>query len=295
MRRIFLLCCCLLGLVLPVEAAESSPKYVALTFDDGPSGRFTGRLLDGLKERDAHATFLLCGYRVKQYPNETKRIVAEGHEIGNHGYSHRNMQQLSRREIAQELIDTQALLPDVNICFIRPPGGCCSDGVRQVAEARNLAILNWSVDPRDWELADAASVERAVLKNVSGWGCDSPPMICPTAPLPPPCTSSTSSAPRGTASLLPPNWLPCGDVSPKRERPTTASRPNKRTACRIVERATRSFGIDTGSARSAKDGCHFYVSPLSGVAAVSGFSPFSSTGVLSFSNFQMSKVLYPPW
>lgn len=57
MRRIFLLCCCLLGLVLPVEAAESSPKYVALTFDDGPSGRFTGRLLDGLKERDAHATF----------------------------------------------------------------------------------------------------------------------------------------------------------------------------------------------------------------------------------------------
>ena len=116
MRRIFLLCCCLLGLVLPVEAAESNPKYVALTFDDGPSGRFTGRLLDGLKERDAHATFLLCGYRVKQYPNETKRIVAEGHEIGNHGYSHRNMQQLSRREIAQELIDNQALLPDVNIC-----------------------------------------------------------------------------------------------------------------------------------------------------------------------------------
>ena len=165
--RVLLLCCCLLGLVLPVEAAESSPKYVALTFDDGPSGRFTGRLLDGLKERDAHATFLLCGYRVKQYPNETKRIVAEGHEIGNHGYSHRNMQQLSRREIAQELIDTQALLPDVNICFIRPPGGCCSDGVRQVAEARNLAILNWSVDPRDWALADAASVERAVLKNVS--------------------------------------------------------------------------------------------------------------------------------
>ena len=50
MRRIFLLCCCLLGLVLPVEAAESSPQYVALTFDAGPSGRFTGRLLDGLKE-----------------------------------------------------------------------------------------------------------------------------------------------------------------------------------------------------------------------------------------------------
>ena len=109
MRRIAMLLCCLLLLVLPAEA-EDNAKYVALTFDDGPSGRYTDRLLDGLKERDAHATFLLCGYRIKQYPQEAKRIQSEGHEIGNHGYSHRNMQQLSRREIAQELIDTQALL-----------------------------------------------------------------------------------------------------------------------------------------------------------------------------------------
>lgn len=166
MRRIAMLLCCLLLLVLPAEAEENA-KYVALTFDDGPSGRYTDRLLDGLKERDAHATFLLCGYRIKQYPQEAKRIQSEGHEIGNHGYSHRNMQQLSRREIAQELIDTQALLEGVNIRFLRPPGGCCSDGVRQIAQARGLAILNWSVDPRDWASHDASAVEAAVLKNVA--------------------------------------------------------------------------------------------------------------------------------
>ena len=50
--------------------------------------------------------------------------------------------------------------------FLRPPGGCCSDAVRQVAEARQLAILSWSVDPRDWATSDTAAVERAVLKNV---------------------------------------------------------------------------------------------------------------------------------
>ena len=166
MRRIAMLLCCLLLLALPAQA-EDNAKYVALTFDDGPSGRYTDRLLDGLKERDAHATFLLCGYRIKQYPQEAKRIQSEGHEIGNHGYSHRNMQQLSRREIAQELIDTQALLEGVNIRFLRPPGGCCSDGVRQIAQARGLAILNWSVDPRDWASHDASAVEAAVLKNVA--------------------------------------------------------------------------------------------------------------------------------
>ena len=166
MRRICSLLCCLCLLILPVSA-EGVGKYVALTFDDGPSGRYTDRLLDGLKERGAHATFLLCGYRIKQYPAETQRIIDEGHEIGNHGYSHKNMQQLSRREIAQELMDTQTLLPEnCRVRFLRPPGGCCSDAVRQVAEARNLAVLNWSVDPRDWATHDTAAIEQAVLKNV---------------------------------------------------------------------------------------------------------------------------------
>ena len=165
MRRLLILVCCLALLAMPVSAEE---KYVALTFDDGPSGRYTDRLLDGLKERGAKATFLLCGYRIKEYPAQTQRILEEGHEVGNHGYSHRNMQELSRRQIAQELLDTEALLPEnCRIRFLRPPGGCCSDGVRQVAEAKNLAILNWSVDPRDWAMQDIAAIEQAVLKHVT--------------------------------------------------------------------------------------------------------------------------------
>ena len=110
MRRVLTLILCLGFLTLPAQAAGGQ-EYVALTFDDGPSGRFTRRLLDGLQERGVEATFLLCGYRMEQYPDITQRMVDEGHEIGLHGYSHKSMKDMSRRDIAQELSDCQALLP----------------------------------------------------------------------------------------------------------------------------------------------------------------------------------------
>ena len=165
MRRFLALVLSVSLMVLPVRA--EAPKYVALTFDDGPSGKYTRKLLDGLYDRGVQATFLLCGYRMKDYPDLTRRIWEEGHEIGYHGFTHKNMQQMSRRDIAKELEDSGALLPEgCQPVFLRPPGGCCSDAVRQVAEVRNLAILNWSVDPRDWATHDTASIEHFVLKHV---------------------------------------------------------------------------------------------------------------------------------
>ena len=166
MRRIFTLILLLCVLVLPVSAAGRE-KYVALTFDDGPSGKYTRQLLDGLQERGVKATFLLCGYRMKDYPEITRRICDEGHEIGYHGYSHDSMKAMSRRQIAQEILDTEALLPEgCRPAFLRPPGGLSGDGVRQVAEARGLAILHWSVDPHDWEIHNEAAIEKAVLEKV---------------------------------------------------------------------------------------------------------------------------------
>lgn len=165
MRKLLAIVLSLSLFVIPVQAQET--RYVALTFDDGPSGKYTRQLLDGLYDRGVHATFLLCGYRMRDYPDLTQRIFDEGHEIGYHGFSHKNMKQMSRRDIAKELEDSQALLPEgCHPVFLRPPGGCCGDAVRQVAQVRNLAILSWSVDPRDWSTHDTAAVERAVLKNV---------------------------------------------------------------------------------------------------------------------------------
>ena len=166
MRRIFALFLCLVLVGVPPVRSES-PRYVALTFDDGPSGRFTRRLLTGLQERDAKATFLLCGYRLEIYPELAKRILAEGHEIGLHGYSHKDMAKLSRRELTREIKDTIALLPQgCEPVFLRPPGGSESSLVSTVAAEMELALLNWSVDPRDWAVHDAAVVETAVISQV---------------------------------------------------------------------------------------------------------------------------------
>ena len=166
MRRAMALLFSLTVLILPVRAVQGR-KYVALTFDDGPSGRYTRTLLDGLYDRGAKATFLLCGYRIKDYPDIAQRIFEEGHEIGLHGYSHDSMKSMSRRTIAQELMDTENLLPEgCHPAFLRPPGGFSTDSVRQVAEARGLAILHWSVDPQDWETHDKKAIEKAVLEQV---------------------------------------------------------------------------------------------------------------------------------
>ena len=166
MRRILAVFLALAFLFLPAQAAEE-PKYVALPFADGPSGKYTRQLLAGLYDRGVQATFLLCGYRMQEYPDITQRIFDEGHEIGYHGYSHKTMKGMSRRDIARELIDTQAFLPEgCRPIFLRPPGGCCSDAVRQVAEVRGLAILNWSVDPRDWATQDTIAIEKAVLGKI---------------------------------------------------------------------------------------------------------------------------------
>ena len=167
MRRIFavILCLCF---AYPMTARAAEEKYVALTFDDGPSGKFTRRLLEGLAERDAKATFLLCGYRMEQYPELVQQMLEQGHEIGIHGYSHKDMAPMTRTQIAKEIMDTQALLPEkCKSVFFRAPGGCCSDGVRQVARARGLAVLGWSVDPRDWETSDVWAIDAAVMEQVA--------------------------------------------------------------------------------------------------------------------------------
>ena len=163
MKRILALMVCFCLLPLHASAAEE-PRYIALTFDDGPSGEFTRRLLEGLAERDAKATFFLCGYRIAQYPELTEMIWREGHEIGIHGYSHRDMRPMSRRDIAAELRSTWDLLPPkCPVRLLRPPGGCCSDAVDQVAGALGLCVIGWSLDPRDWATQDTAAIGRSIL------------------------------------------------------------------------------------------------------------------------------------
>ena len=163
MRRVFCIFLVML-LLIPAVSAGERPKFVALTFDDGPSGRYTTALLDGLESREVSATFFLCGYRLETYPELAARIRQQGHEIGLHGYTHDNMAKMTHQQIRKELEDTLALIPKgYYVNLMRPPGGRLTDQVHQVSQQMNLSIVHWSVDPRDWATDCAAQVEELVL------------------------------------------------------------------------------------------------------------------------------------
>lgn len=165
-KRLILLMLCFSLLCIRVQAEENE-KLIALTFDDGPSGRFTRKLLDGLEERDVKATFLLCGYRMEQFPELTQRIFQEGHEIGLHGYSHKPIGDMCQRDTMQEIKKTVALLPEgCRVSFLRPPGGLCSECVQSVAEEFGLSILHWSIDPKDWAIHDSKAIRNEVIRHV---------------------------------------------------------------------------------------------------------------------------------
>ena len=160
--------CLLLILGLLCIPVKAEGKYVALTFDDGPSGRFTRRLLDGLEQRQVKATFFLCGYRLKDYQGLAERIFQEGHEIGLHGYSHDNMSKMTPAQLEKELQETKKLMPEGCRCtLLRPPGGASSQTLQSITKRENLSVILWSVDPRDWANHDAAVVQASVVERVS--------------------------------------------------------------------------------------------------------------------------------
>lgn len=157
--------CCLL--TLP-SYAEDTPKYLALTFDDGPSGRFTSRLLDGLAEREVHATFFLCGYRIEQYPEMTARIAQEGHEIGTHGYAHKFFNALSAEGVCRDLSKAQRCIEEaagIQPTLLRPPGGIYDTKVLCQSVCADLPVVLWSVDPEDWRRTDSDAVATHIIRK----------------------------------------------------------------------------------------------------------------------------------
>ena len=131
------------------------PKYVALTFDDGPREDTTAVLLDGLLERDAAATFFVVGQQIPSNENLLRRMKAEGHQIGNHTYSHVRLKTADKDSVVEEIQKSEVLLREAvgDGCFwLRPPYGAI-DGQR--AKLIRTPMIYWSVDPQDWKLLDA--------------------------------------------------------------------------------------------------------------------------------------------
>lgn len=149
----------------PAELPEE-PKYVALTFDDGPRRETTARLLDGLLERGASATFFLVGERLEGSEDLILRMKNEGHQVGSHTYSHIRLDGSDTAGQLQNIragSDAICALLDTESCWLRPPYGIIAPSVRSGV---TVPMVHWSVDPRDWESKNAEKVVQAVLTSV---------------------------------------------------------------------------------------------------------------------------------
>ncbi|MBX3171990.1 MAG: polysaccharide deacetylase family protein [Candidatus Eremiobacteraeota bacterium] len=134
-------------------ALSRLPAGVALTFDDGPS-EDTPALLDLLQEEGVKATFFVIGRQVEKYPEVVRRIVADGHQLGNHTYSHPNLMICTPGRTRRELERVQQQIQELTgqkPTFWRPPFGFRSPWTQSAADQLGLRAALWTVNPRDFQ------------------------------------------------------------------------------------------------------------------------------------------------
>jgi peptidoglycan-N-acetylglucosamine deacetylase len=143
--------------------------YIAITFDDGPHGVNTPRLLAMLRERKIRATFFLLGECVAENPEVAKEIVKEGHEVGNHSWSHPNLNKLSADSIRDQFERTHNVITqEVGVAplLMRPPYGNLSVQQRSLAHATwGYPTVIWDVDSLDWKHRNPAKTESIIMAN----------------------------------------------------------------------------------------------------------------------------------
>jgi len=149
---------------------SGAKKSVALTFDDGPDPEFTPRILDILREKNVDATFFVIGKKAEKYPELLRQIIDEGHEIGNHSYSHHYL-------IA--FFSTLKLVKDLSRCneiifqaigntprFFRPPFGVTNPRYPAALKENNLLSIGWSLRSLDTRTNNKNRLVKKVISNL---------------------------------------------------------------------------------------------------------------------------------
>ena len=140
-------------------------KKIAITFDDGPHPYYTEQLLDGLKEREVKATFFVTGKHVEQYPELIERMHEEGHLIGNHTYSHLQLNRNNGEAFKEELIKTNELIEELTgqeVQYVRPPYGSWD---KKFEKELNMFPVLWNIDPLDWCSDNVACIVQKVTSK----------------------------------------------------------------------------------------------------------------------------------
>lgn len=150
-------------------SCKNDKKLIALTFDDGPHPKNTPVILDILAQYGVKATFFEVGSNVEYYPEVSRRVAKEGHEIGNHTYTHPHVKNLSLSELEKEVAKCEASIKKVtgeSPVLFRPPEGVIDDAVKVMSTDREYSIIIWSIDTRDWAGTSTSAIVGNVMKNV---------------------------------------------------------------------------------------------------------------------------------
>ncbi|AZO94781.1 LysM peptidoglycan-binding domain-containing protein [Halocella sp. SP3-1] len=142
---------------------------IAITFDDGPDGTYTPWILDILKKYNVPATFFLMGKRINNYPEVVKRIIAEGHIVASHSWSHPDLTKLSPAELSLEIDKTEKTLAGITglkTKLVRPPYGAVSSTLLERMKEFDYKVINWTVDSRDWLDRDVDQILINTLPNI---------------------------------------------------------------------------------------------------------------------------------
>ena len=163
---------------LPRRAAYNScnvsDNSIAITFDDGPHPQLTPKLLDLLKERGIKATFYVVGKNVEAYPEIAKRIIEEGHELGNHTWNHPSLTKIGAAKVKSEMDRTTEIIvktTGVRPATMRPPYGATNATLnKKLDEEFGMKVILWSVDPQDWKYRNADRVASQLIENTKSGG-----------------------------------------------------------------------------------------------------------------------------
>src|SRR5216683_2219842 len=160
-----------------IDQIGAAEKKIAITFDDGPDPRWTPKILDILKEKNVPATFFVIGVDASQWPQLLKREYAEGHEIGNHTYTHPSFDDISKTELHWQLNLTERLIEStigVKSILFRPPYGIdhqpeYAEEVAQLPLAQDMGylIIGQKIDAHDWRQVDGQQIPaQEIVDNV---------------------------------------------------------------------------------------------------------------------------------
>ena len=145
---------------------DPAKKTVALTFDDGPNGSKTLRLVELLHQNKMHATFFMVGNRMATAPNVIKEVLKTGNEVGSHSYNHKNLTRLTKEELLEEEKSTNLIYKSItgqDLKLLRPPYGNVNDTMKQNL---NLTFINWNLDTEDWRYRNTNHIYDSVINKV---------------------------------------------------------------------------------------------------------------------------------